>query len=223
MTSARGWEWLLLGVVGLVLLAGSLGGWLPIGVTEVLGFVTGAASVWLVVRQSIWTWPVGIANNLFFIVLFWESRLYADMALQGVYIVLSVLGCYWWLRGGANRTALLVSRASRPLLVALAGLSVVATLAMREFLVSINDAAPSLDALTTVLSLVAQFLLTRKHVENWYVWITADVLYIYLYLSRELYLTAVLYAIFLGMCLAGLRYWHRSLPSTEPVPVGVVS
>jgi nicotinamide mononucleotide transporter len=82
---------------------------------------------------------------------------------------------------------------------------------MREVLVWVNDAAPLWDAMTTVLSLAAQYLLCRKRFENWWFWIAADVIYIPLYLSRQLPLTAVLYAVFLVMCLVGVREWSRSL------------
>ena len=179
--------------------------------TEIFGFATGAATVWLTVKESVWLWPLGIANNVFFIALFWQARLYADMGLQVVYIVLSVLGWYWWLRGGEKRTGLVVRHAAPATLVILAGVLVAGTVGMTRYLESVNDAAPFLDAVTTVGSLIAQYLLTRKLIENWYVWISVDVLYIWLYAERGLYLTAVLYALFLCMCLMGLREWHRSL------------
>jgi nicotinamide mononucleotide transporter len=87
---------------------------------------------------------------------------------------------------------------------------------MREILLEVNDAAPLWDALTTVLSLAAQYLLCRKRFENWWFWIAADVIYIPLYLARKLPLTAVLYAVFLMMCLIGVREWSRSLKKGAP-------
>jgi nicotinamide mononucleotide transporter len=185
--------------------------------TETLAFVTGAVGVWLTVREHIWNWPIGIANAAFFVALFFDARLFADMALQLGYIVLGVLGWYWWLRGGAHRSALRVAHADRRALLALAVLGGVATGGFTLFLRSVGDAAPFLDALTTTLSLAAQYLLTRKFVENWYVWITADLIYIALYGSRGLYLTAALYVIFLAMCLLGVRAWHAAL-SPAPAP-----
>ena len=198
------------------LVAGTLLGWLPLDMTEVFGFVTGGVCVWLTVRQQILNWPIGLASNVFYIVLFFEARLFADMTLQFFYIVLGILGWYWWLRGGEQQTRLLVSRASPAHLAILAALAVAATVCLTIFLRSVNDAAPFLDALTTVLSLVAQYLLTRKLLENWYVWITADIIYIWLYANRGLPLTAALYALFLGLCLLGLREWRRSLVTSTP-------
>lgn len=212
------WERALMILGSAALLLGAWTGALPLGLTETLGFVTGAVGVWLTVKQNIWSWPIGIANSTFFLALFFGARLFADMGLQVIYIILGFLGWYWWLRGGDNRTTLRVSRATPATLIVLGLLGAVATAGLTVFLRSIGDAAPFLDALTTVLSLIAQYMLTRKLVENWYVWITADIIYIGLYCSRGLYLTAALYALFLVLCVMGLRGWRGSLPA-RPAPV----
>jgi nicotinamide mononucleotide transporter len=208
------WAGYTLGLVAsAVLVIGSLSHKLPMDPTEVLGFVTGGWAVWLTVKQNIWNWPIGIANSAFYLIVFFQTRLYADMSLQGVYVVLGFLGWYWWLRGGQNRTELNVSR-TRPLLAAALGVILLSgTWAMTLFLVRVDDSAPFLDALTTVLSLIAQFMLTRKLFENWFVWISADVIYIGLYIYKDLYLTSILYAIFLAMCIVGAVQWRRSLRS----------
>lgn len=198
---------LVAALISLSLLVAASQQWLPMSVTEVLGFISGAACVWLTVKENVWNWPIGIANSIFFIVLFLDARLFADMALQVVYVVLGFLGWYWWLRGGERRTELPISRASMRMLAAIAVLVAVSTWGLTLYLRSIHDAAPFLDALTTAFSLAAQFLLTRKHIENWLIWITADVLYIGLYAWKGLYLTSILYAIFLTMCVIGLREW----------------
>jgi len=183
--------------------------------TEALGFITGGACVWLVVRENLWNWPIGAANAVFFFVLFFRSRLYADMALQAVFFALNVYGWWNWLFGGERlgerRGELRIVLVNRTEWAALAAVVPAATLAGRQFLRTVNDAAPLLDAFTTVLSLAALYLQCRKRLEHWWLWIAADVVYIPLYLSRKLPLTAVLYFIFLLMCAAGLRQWRRSL------------
>jgi len=186
-------------------------GWWPIGVTEAWGFVTGGICVWLVVREHLWNWPVGLVNNILFFVLFLRGRLYADMSLQIVYLGLGVYGWLNWIFGGTCHTALKISRTTRIEWMALAVLIPIGTVGMREVLIAVNDAAPLWDALTTVLSLAAQYLLCRKRFENWWLWIAADLIYVPLYLARKLPLTAVLYAIFLAMCLIGIREWSRTL------------
>lgn len=204
-------RWLILTVVSTGLLAATLLHWAPLSLTEVFGFISGAVCVLLVVQENIWNFPVGIANNLFFIALFLSSRLYGDMALQIVYIALGAAGWYQWLRGGENRTHLHVTRTSLREAASLIGIGAVATAGMYVYFRRINDAAPFLDALTTVLSLVAQYLLNGKRIESWYIWICADVLYIGLYFQRGLYLTAILYALFIGLCIAGLRAWSAAM------------
>ncbi len=216
----RNLAWAVLIAASVALIIGAATKRAPLGMTEVLGFVTGAVCVLLVVEENIWNWPIGIANSVLFFVLFLQSRLYGDMALQVVYVVLGFLGWYQWLYGGKNRTELKVSRVPLWEALVVAGVGVAGTAGMTAFFVRVNDAAPFLDALTTVLSLLAQYLLTRKRLENWYVWIAADVIYVWLYVHRGLHLTAVLYLIFIGMCLAGLAAWRRSLhaPAPESLP-----
>jgi nicotinamide mononucleotide transporter len=206
----------MLGVSLLVLLA-SYGGWWPIGLAEAWGFVTGGVCVWLVVREHVWNWPVGLANNVFFFVIFLRGRLYADMSLQVVYLGLGIYGWLNWLFGGKGHTALAISRTSRGEWAGLVAAVPLCTWGMFEVLVRVNDAAPLWDALTTALSLAAQYLLCRKRFENWWFWIAADVIYIPLYFSRKLPLTAVLYGVFLAMCLVGVRQWSRSLKGGGPL------
>src|ERR1700761_3996884 len=92
--------------VSVAMIAASWFQWWSLGMTEVLGFTTGGACVWLVVREHLWNWPVGLANNVLFFVLFWQSRLYADMSLQVIYFGLGVYGWVHWRFGGAQRSEL---------------------------------------------------------------------------------------------------------------------
>lgn len=217
-----GLEWTAMVLASASLMVASFFRWWPISLTESLGFATGGVCVWLVVRQHIANWPVGLANNVFFFMLFLQSRLYADMGLQVVYFGLGVWGWWNWLYGGEQRTELRVSRATGREWIALAAFVPLGTWALREILLAVNGAAPLWDALTTVLSLAAQYLLCRKRFENWFFWIAADLVYIPLYVSRDLPLTALLYSVFLGMCCLGLREWQRSLrvpaPSAQLAP-----
>ena len=207
----------LVGASLLVLLL-SYRAWWSISVTEAWGFVTGGICVWLVVREHLWNWPIGIANNIFFFILFLQGRLFADMSLQVVYLGLGAYGWMNWVFGGENRSVLKISRTTRVEWLTLALLIPLGTWGFREILLAVNGAAPFWDSLTTVLSLAAQYLLCRKRFENWFLWIAADLIYVPLYLSRQLPLTAVLYAVFLGMCLIGVREWNRSMRKGNTVP-----
>lgn len=195
-----------LGLIGVSLREGS-----TLSTVEVLGFVTGGWCVWLVVRDNIWNWPVGIANAGFFVVVFWRARLYADATLQVIYIILGFLGWYMWLRGGQNHGRLRVRSVGRKEAAWVGVTFVVGTVIATFYLRSVGDSAPFLDALTTTLSLAAQYLLTRKFIESWTIWIVVDVIYVGLYVSRDLHLTGILYAVFLGMAIVGLKHWRSLL------------
>jgi nicotinamide mononucleotide transporter len=211
-------ELVVMVTVSMFVLLASYDQWWTIGVSEAWGFVTGGICVWLVVREHVWNWPIGLANNIFFFILFWRGRLFADMSLQLVYLALGIYGWLNWIFGGQNRTTLQMSRTRRSEWLILLAMIPVGTWVLMQILIKVNGAAPLWDSLTTILSLAAQYLLCRKRFENWFFWIAADLVYIPLYFSRKLPLTAVLYGVFLCMCLAGLRQWHQTLKANRIQP-----
>lgn len=187
---------------------------------EAASVVTGAVCVWLTVRENVWNFPISLANVSLFCVLFFGARLYADAGLQVVYFVLSIIGWHLWLHGGERGTALRISRvgAGQARVVAVCGVAL--TLALWLTLHRVGGSASFFDALTTSISLCAQWLLNRKHVESWYAWIAADLIYIPLYAYKELYLTAGLYTVFLVMAVMGLMHWRATWRAqSEPAPV----
>lgn len=203
-------------VLSIALAAGSLTRVLPFDWLETFGFISGAWGVWLQVREQVWNWPVQLVSSALYVVVFFQARLYSDAGLNVVYVVLYVLGWYWWLRGGADRGPLVIARMAAGTFLLLAVVTVVATAAETVFLTSIRDAAPFMDAFTTVLSLVALYLTARKVFESWHLWILVNLLYIGLYLYKQLDLTAFLYAIFAAMSVAGLLNWRRLLSRAVP-------
>lgn len=183
-------------------------GWL-----EGVGVVASAASVLLAVLQRPSTYPVGILGCLAFGWLFTTGGLYAQAGLQVVYVALSALGWFWWVRGGPGSTRLRV-RATPPWAwpVAVASAVVLGAL-LWAVLVRSDDPAPVADAGTTALSLVAQLMLDRKLLGTWLVWIVTDVWLVGLYASQGLHATALLYAGFVVLCAFGWRSWRRELPA----------
>lgn len=208
-------DYLLIIVIGAGLIVSSWLHLVPYDLTETLGFVTGAACVYLVVREDVWNFPVGIANDIFFLFLFFRARLFGDSSLQLVYLALGLHGWYLWLYGGRNRTTLQITRANRKTLLWLGVITLIATAGLTLILWAVRGALPLLDAFTTVLSLAAQYMLNKKYFENWFVWIAADAIYIYVYLSRNLSLTAILYLAFLVLCIAGVWSWRRTIKATK--------
>ena len=187
--------------------------WSPL---EGLAAAFGVVSVFLSTRQSIWSWPTAIVNVAIYTVVFYQGRLYGQMGLQPIYLVLSVYGWYQWLHGGAQRTELRVTRASPRLLAALGLLNLAAWMALAAILRRTDAALPWLDALLTTTSLVAQWMMTRKILENWILWIAVDVVYVPTFISQGLYATTMLYAAFLVLALMGVVEWRRSITATVP-------
>jgi nicotinamide mononucleotide transporter len=160
---------------------------------------------------------VGIANNIFFLLLFTTAGLYADAWLQVVYVALALYGWWQWLFGGQRpgalgRRPLTVARTSAREWLVLAALGVLATAGLWALLDRATDSTvPFWDALTTALSLLATYGQCRKRLESWWLWIAADVIYIPLYGYKGLWLTAALYSVFLALCIVGLVSWRADL------------
>jgi nicotinamide mononucleotide transporter len=193
----------------------------PMSYLEFAGTVLYLLSVWLVTRRNILTWPVGIASVLLYLLLFYQIRLYADTLEQVYYLAASVYGWWFWTRARAtDRTIDDVSFSARPALLGwlavTAALSVAAGAALSRFHVWLpgvfSEAAsyPYLDALTTVMSLVAMWLMARKHTESWVYWIVVDAIGIWLYFVKDVRFVSLLYVVLLGMAVKGLVEWSRA-------------
>lgn len=182
---------------------------------EIAGTLFGVVAVWLTTRQNVWCWPLGIVNVLLYAVVFYQSKLYADMGLQLVYVGFALYGWYHWLHPGPSRRVLPVTRIGAAAALSLVAAFAVASWGLSTFLATRTDASlPSVDAATTVASLTAQWLQARKVLENWYVWIVTDLIYIAMYVYKDLFLTAGLYLVFTILAVVGLREWRRSLASS---------
>jgi nicotinamide mononucleotide transporter len=183
-------------------------------VLEKIAVAFGLANVYLTVRQNIWCWPVGVVMVSLYIYIFFHAKLYSDAGLNVFFLVMQFYGWYEWTRGGVDHSRSLsaVKRLdAREWAWTIAGV-VGGTAVLGTVMHRYTDAAlPYPDAFTTLLSVFAQFLLTRKILENWMLWILADVVYIGVYSIKSLYWTAGLYVIFLALCVQGYREWKASL------------
>ena len=143
--------------------------------------------------------------------IFFRTGLYSDMGLQVVFLVLSVYGWYQWLHGGAQHTKLHVTRASPRIWAVCGVIWIVAWLVIGKGTSMLPGVSlPYLDAGLTSLSLIAQWMMTRKILENWILWIIADIVYVPMYLYKDLVPTAGLYAVFLVLAVMGFVQWRRS-------------
>ncbi|HKN69058.1 MAG TPA: nicotinamide riboside transporter PnuC [Gemmatimonadaceae bacterium] len=191
-------------------------------ILEWVAAIAGAISVYLSARENIWSWPTAIVNVGLYVIVFRRTGLYSDMGLQVVYLALSIYGWYEWLYGGKNRSTLRVSRASAREWLIATPVALIFWLALARYTATLPGVAlPHLDAGLTTLSLVAQWMMTRKILENWVLWIVADIVYVPMYVYKGLPVTAALYAVFLALAALGLRSWWRSYQTNalgEPVP-----
>lgn len=191
-------------------------------ILEWIAAIAGAVSVYLSARENIWSWPTGIVNVGLYIIVFERTGLYSDMGLQVVFLILSIYGWHQWLYGGKNRTELTVSRASlRDWLVSIP-IAIIFWIILAHVTESLPGVAlPYLDSGLATLSLVAQWMMTRKLLENWVLWIIVDIVYVPMYVYKHLPVTAALYVGFLVLAVMGLRAWWRSYrqqPAGEPLP-----
>jgi len=189
---------------------------------ELVAVAFGLLSVYLAAREHIVSWPTAIVNVAIFFVLFWRAKLYADAVLQLVYLVLSVYGWYEWRFGGAQHSRLQVSRTSRRQWAVIVPLFLVGGVGLGALLARYTDSpVPYFDAMLTSASLIAQWMMTRKLLENWILWIAADLVYVPLFIQRDLPLTAVQYAVFLLLAALGWRGWRQSLRAQVAAAVPV--
>lgn len=171
------------------------------------------ANIYLTVRQNIWSWAFGAVMVSLYIYIFYHAKLYSDAILNVFFLAMQFYGWYQWTRGPVAHAVSLspVTRLQRRgWALTIAGIAA-GTAAIGTAMDRFTDAAlPYPDAFTTMLSVIAQFLMTRKILDNWTLWIVADVIYVGMYTNRGLYLTTLLYAIFLTLCVKGYREWSRS-------------
>lgn len=188
---------------------------------ELLAFALALAGVALTARVSVWGWPPTIAASALYGWLFYEHRLYGDAALQAFFIAVSVWGWRAWLRTPEpppsesepqqNLHPTLGIQSLAPASLFKLGLALFAAwLAIGALLARFTDTdVPWLDAAPTAGSVFAQVLLARKFLQAWVVWIGVNAIAIALFVTKALWLTALLYAVLLVLSVAGWRHWRR--------------
>ncbi len=178
---------------------------------EIWATVFGLICVALTVRQNIWCWPTGLVMVTLYIVIFYDAKLYSDMGLQVVYVFMQIYGWWRWLHPRPGQDELPVTLLRRAEWGAWIAASIVGVVLLGGVMSTRTDAAlPFWDATTTVLSLVAQWLMAQKKLASWLFWIVVDVLAVGIYYTKELYPTTALYAVFLVLATAGYFAWRAS-------------
>lgn len=183
-----------------------------IDVLELLGSIFGLLAVWYLIKENILTWPAGIIYIFISFVIFYRTKLYADLALHFVFLVLNIYGWYFWIKGRKEESNLPVTTISFKFLTSITGGCAVGIWIMGTLFERYTDAAvPYWDSATTVLSLAGMWLTARKKIENWYFWIVVDILATGIYIYKEIYFYATLYGIYIGLASIGYFSWKKSM------------
>ncbi len=183
---------------------------------EIVAALFGFVCVWLTVRQHIACWPTGLVQVILYIVVFYRAKLYSDTILQIIYVFMQLYGWYAWLHGGRDGSKLTVTRLSLRQTALWVLVCAFATTCLGTFMWRQTDASfPYVDAFVTIASLIAQWLMSRKILESWLVWIVVDIVSIGLFAAKALYPTVILYAVFLGLAVWGWFAWKQSCRGTD--------
>jgi nicotinamide mononucleotide transporter len=188
----------------------------PLSGIEALGILSGLLSVYLATKRNIFTWPTGIVNEFAFFTIFFQVQLYADMFLQVFFFVVTVYGWLSWKKSNANVIVRGLEASNKGYLVCVI---IVGTLSLGFLMSHLHLLLPDLftkpaaypyqDAFTTTSSIIATFLLAKRYIENWYLWIIVDVVSVWLYFSRGIVFLSLLYCIFFLLASRGLLLWKE--------------
>lgn len=201
-----------------------------ISYVELIGTITGLISVILAGRNKVSNYPIGIINIIFFFILFYQIQLYSDMFEQAYYFVVSILGWYLWLnpkkdKDKTKENTLRVTNNTLKENIIYGIILIVTSIALGMFMKNINVILPKiftspasypyLDSFTTMLSLIAMYMLAKRKIENWYLWIIVNVIAVVLYFVKGVKLLSIEYFIFLINAIISLRYWYKVKKSEE--------
>jgi nicotinamide mononucleotide transporter len=177
---------------------------------EVAGWSTTFLGIWLTTRRSLLCWPITLAADVLYLVVFYQARLLSDALLQVFFIVFTIYGWWNWSQGVRHEGEVRVARlapfnAIAAVVAGIAGTFILATITKR-----LHAALPYLDASLACFSLVGSWWQARRNIANWWLWIVVDVLYVGEYLYKDLWLTATLYAALVGLAILGLLQWRHA-------------
>ena len=188
--------------------------WLLSNKIELLGAILGILYIIFSIKQNIFTWPTGLLTSALYIVVFFKSALYAAMSLQVYYVFISIYGWYFWLKGknDNNNSALPVQMIKKKLWMKIGAFSILTYSLILLILLNFSDSdVPYMDSLTTSFSIVATWMLARKYIEHWLIWIFVDLVSTGLYIYKNLWPTVVLFIVYTVMAFIGYFEWKKDL------------
>lgn len=189
--------------------------WISTNYFELIAAGLGFIAIFLQIKQNIWYWLVSIIMVSMYIYIYIASKLYADMSLQVYYLIISFYGWYMWLFGNKlnnHRSELKVSRITKEMVAILGIVAMLLFILIAWILITFtNSDLPYWDSFTTALSFVATWMLARKVLENWLIWIVVDAVSVGIYIYKDLYPTAVLFLFLSVLAIVGYKKWKMDL------------
>lgn len=178
---------------------------------EAIAFMSGVVNVYLATRCSLWNWLFGIITVSLYAIIFFNTKLYADMGLQGVFLIFQFYGLYQWCYGSSEKKPIAMQLMSHSTCFSLALAAIILFVGINFILKHSTDSTTIYpDATITTLSLIAQWMMSKKYLRHWVLWIVVDLFSIGLYISKTLYLTALLYSVFMLLCIKGYYQWRET-------------
>ena len=177
---------------------------------EVVGTIVGLVYLYLEYKASIYLWIASVIMPAIYLVVFYDAGLYADTAINIYYLIIALYGWFAWRYGSEQKSELTITHASTKVWVAMAATYIVAQLLFSAVLIYLTDSdVPLFNGATAALSVVGMWMLARKYIEQWIVWIVVDILSAALYLYKGLEPTAVLYILYAVIAIFGYRKWKK--------------
>ena len=192
--------------------------WLWINKIELLGAILGLIYIIFSIRQHILTWPTGLLTSIFYILIFYQSGFYADMGLQVYYVIISIYGWYFWVKGNrpSDSEKIPVRITGKILWIKILGTTFLIFIVILYVLKHYTDSTvPLMDSLTTAFSISATWMLARKYIGHWIIWIFVDLVSAGLYIYKNLWPTVLLFLVYTVMAYLGYTEWKKDLQTKK--------
>ena len=196
----------------------NISSWIWINKIELIGSILGLIYIFFSIRQHILTWPVGLLTSVFYVAIFYQSGFYADMGLQVYYVFISIYGWYFWLKGKRSDEdkKVPVKKSSNILWLKILATTLLLFLIILYILKNYtNSTVPVMDSLTTALSISATWMMARKYIEHWVIWIFVDIVSAGLYIYKNLWPTVILFLVYTVMAYLGYIEWKKDLKTNK--------
>ena len=183
---------------------------------ELAGFVFGIAGVYFTLKENVWCFPIGIMNVVLSLFLFWEQQLFADAFQQFIYVFLLSFGWYKWVNETDQQNETTIQNISKSVFFKATLISILFSVGLALYLANYTTATyPWIDSFATGFSFLAQWMIARKYLENWLVWIPVNITYCLVYWYKDLPLYVVLFVVYLCLAMYGYSQWKKALQPTK--------